>query len=273
MKPGDEEASLEIVLDNASKRKMQTIILVVSGKCYIRTLSWNQLITHADSSLYPDEHSYFGYSQDAGALESDVARVIDKLTTKAGCTLREAVEFFVVAMSSGGGVDDGNETHDDESDSMFDEDFDQSDYPNPSQTPQLSLVHLKKCALLTSFYLLLTIFCRDFVVVKAAGYNPGILWTERNRFILSVSLPVSDLFQSILPHALLAWDRNFLQPGLNLTLLISGFSDVYPVLQQDGTLSPYLLRTGSTLKFKVGFTQHYKSSKNSAIATFRHFFS
>lgn len=113
---------------------------------------------------------------------------------------------------------------------------------------------------------------RDFTEVKADGYNPGILWTGSNRFILSVSLPVSDLFQRIVPHALLAWDRHFLEPGSHLTLLISGFIDVYPVLRQDGTLVPNLLPTGSLLKFKVGFTQHYKPSGNSAAAAFREFF-
>lgn len=113
---------------------------------------------------------------------------------------------------------------------------------------------------------------RDFAEVKANGYNPSILWTASNRFILSVSLSVSDLFKHILPHALLAWDQHFLEPGLHLTLLISGFSDVYPVLRQDGTLAPNLLHTGSPLKFKVGFTQHYKPSRDSAVAAFREFF-
>ncbi|KAF8551149.1 hypothetical protein OG21DRAFT_1499321 [Imleria badia] len=244
VKPGDEEASLEIVLANANadERMAQTIILVVS-----------------ESSQYPNEHTYFGYSQDAGTLESNVARVIDKLPTQTGRTLREAAEFFVEAISRGDNYegDGGNESDDDEDDfMMLDEDLERSGYPGPTQATQLSLGHLKK----------------DFVEVKAAGYNPGILWTGSDRIILSVSLPVSDLFQHTLPHALLAWDRHFLEPGLHLTLLMSGFSGVYPVLQQDGTLVPILLRTGSSLKFKVGFASQYKPSRDNATAAFQQFF-
>ncbi|KAF8129886.1 hypothetical protein EV363DRAFT_1432403 [Boletus edulis] len=240
---GDEEATLEIILVNATEVKAQTITLLVS-----------------DSSLYPDEHTYFGYSQDAGALESDVARVIDKLPTQTGCTLREIVEFFVEGMSRGDdcqGSDGSEEDDDDQVDlMMLDEDYEQFSHSGPSQTTRLSLGHLMK----------------DFVDVKDAGYNPGILWTGSNEFILSVSLPVVDLFQRILPHALLAWDRHFLEPGLHLTLLISGFNGVYPVLQQDGTHTQNYLRTGSTLKYKVGFTQNYKPSGNNAAGAFREFF-
>lgn len=37
VEPGDEEASLEVVLANAEERKTQMIILVVSGKCSMRS--------------------------------------------------------------------------------------------------------------------------------------------------------------------------------------------------------------------------------------------
>lgn len=234
-----------------------------------------RLTIHADSSHYPHEHTYLGYSQDAGDLESDVARVIDKLPTQTGRTLREAVEFFVESVSrcDNDETTDGNDSGEDEVDfMMFDEDFEESGILDPNtQTTKLSLGHLKKYALLMSPNLLLMMVYRDFVEVKAAGYNPGILWTGSDKFILSVSLPVPDLFQNILPHALLAWDRHFLRPGLHLTLLISGFRDVYPVLRQDGTLVPNLLRTGSALKFKVGFTSQYKPSKINATAAFKQF--
>ena len=118
---------------------------------------------------------------------------------------------------------------------------------------------------------MIAIIHRDFVEVKAAGYSPGILWTGSNRFILSVSIPTPGLFQHISAHALLAWDRHFLEPGLYFTLLISGFHDVYPALRQDGTLAPDFLRDGSTLKFKVGFTRQYKPSWKNAVSFFREF--
>lgn len=116
------------------------------------TLHETSLTTHTDSSHYPDKHTYFGYSQDAGVLESDVARVIDKLSMKTGYPLREVVELFVEDISRGNcECDDGNENEDDESDVMMsDEDFEQSGYLGYSQTPQLSLGHLMKYAFLKS---------------------------------------------------------------------------------------------------------------------------
>lgn len=223
-----------------------------------------------DSSQYPNEHSFFGYSQDAGALESGIARVIDKLPTKIGCTLREVAKFFVEAISLGDSYesDDASDSYDDDDITMFDEELEPA-FQGRSQTSQISLDHLMRYTCPTSHGSMLTTVHRDFVGVKAAGYNPGIIWTGSNNFILSVSLPVSDLFQHILPHALLAWDRHFLEPGSHLTLLISGFRDVYPVPQQDDMPAPNV--RAPAFKFRVGFTQQYKPSKDNAIAAFREY--
>lgn len=104
------------------------------------------LTVDTDSSQYPNEHTYFGYSDDAGALESDIARIIDNLPMKAGRSLREVVEYFVEDISHGGNYecDDGNESDDDDADfMMLDEDIDFSSQV-VSQPPQLSLGHLGK---------------------------------------------------------------------------------------------------------------------------------
>lgn len=112
---------------------------------------------------------------------------------------------------------------------------------------------------------------RDFVETSDAGYNPGIIWRSSDDFLLTVSLPVIGLIAKIPSHALLAWDRRFLEPGQNLVLLISGFRCFYPILREDGTLVPEASWAGAELKFKLGLSPNYKPSSGEAKAAFRHF--
>lgn len=98
-----------------------------------------------DSSQYPNDHTYFGYSEDAGALESEIARVIDELPAQTGCSLREVMGYFVKALSCSGEYD-SEEDDDDEADyMMLDEAFDSLSDQELGKTPQISLSHLKKC--------------------------------------------------------------------------------------------------------------------------------
>lgn len=76
--------------------------------------------------------------------------------------------------------------------------------------------------------------------------------------MVSVSLPVITLAESIPPRALMAWDRRLLASSQHLTLLITGFHGLYPVLESDASYSSAAQRLGVGLTFKVGLSKNYK---------------
>ena len=86
---------------------------------------------------------------------------------------------------------------------------------------------------------------------------------------MSVSLPVITLANSIPPHALMAWDRRLLSSPQHLTLLISGFHGLYPVLGNDVSYSDSAQRLGVSLGFKVGLSQRYKPGTEQALEIVR----
>lgn len=101
-------------------------------------------------------------------------------------------------------------------------------------------------------------YVRNFVDIVATEYRPGFIRLGGNDFIVSVSLPVITLASSIPPRALMAWDRRLLSCSQHLTLLISGFHGLYPVLEQDASYTSAAQRLGVSLSFKVGLSQKYK---------------
>jgi len=56
----------------------------------------------------------------------------------------------------------------------------------------------------------------------------------------------------------MAWDRRILASSQHLTLLISGFHGVYPVLEPDGSYTTLAHRLGVNLSFQVGLSGRYK---------------
>lgn len=56
----------------------------------------------------------------------------------------------------------------------------------------------------------------------------------------------------------MAWDRRLLASSQHLTLLISGFHGLYPVLESNATYTSAALRLGVCLNFKVGLSTRYK---------------
>lgn len=58
----------------------------------------------------------------------------------------------------------------------------------------------------------------------------------------------------------MAWDRRLLSSSQHLTLLISGFHGLYPVLENDGSYTPSANRHAIALTFKVGLSERYKPS-------------
>ena len=86
---------------------------------------------------------------------------------------------------------------------------------------------------------------------------------------MSVSLPVITLSNTIPPHALMAWDRRLLSCSQHLTLLISGFHGLYPVLESNVSYTSSAQRLAVSLGFKVGLSQRYKPGTEQALEIVR----
>ncbi|KIM60273.1 hypothetical protein SCLCIDRAFT_1217055 [Scleroderma citrinum Foug A] len=234
--PGEEEGTFVFDLVESDTEIKDTINILVS-----------------DTSEYPSYHSFFGCSR-SGESTPQIAEIIEKLPERRACSVRDVVDFFLVELSH---EDEDCDVSSGSCDHQLDDEqfFTAFTEPGPSPESQLHLNYLK----------------RDFVETSDAGYNPGIIWRSSDDFLLTVSLPVIGLIAKIPSHALLAWDRRFLEPGQNLVLLISGFRCFYPILREDGTLVPEASWAGAGLKFKLGLSPNYKPSSGEAKAAFRHF--
>jgi ubiquitin-conjugating enzyme E2 Q len=67
----------------------------------------------------------------------------------------------------------------------------------------------------------------------------------------------------------MAWDRRLLSSSQHLTLLISGFHGLYPVLENDVSYTGSAQRLGVSLGFKVGLSQRYKPGTEQALEIVR----
>ena len=67
----------------------------------------------------------------------------------------------------------------------------------------------------------------------------------------------------------MAWDRRLLSCSQHLTLLISGFHGLYPVLENDVSYTSSAQRLAVTLGFKVGLSQRYKPGTEQALEIVR----
>jgi ubiquitin-conjugating enzyme E2 Q len=106
------------------------------------------------------------------------------------------------------------------------------------------------------------IYIRTFVDIVATEYRPGFIRLSGNDFVLSISLPLITLANLVPPRALMAWDRRLLASPQHLTLLLSGFHGLYPVLECDASYTPIAQRLGVCLNFKVGLCERYKPGRD-----------
>ena len=67
----------------------------------------------------------------------------------------------------------------------------------------------------------------------------------------------------------MAWDRRLLSCSQHLTLLISGFHGLYPVLENNVSYTSSAQRMGVSLGFKVGLSQRYKPGAEQALEVVR----
>lgn len=240
VRPGDDEGAFEIVIEQGGKHVVSANFLV------------------SDTSEYPGSHSLFCYSPDAD-ISSRLQRVIDGIAEELPRPITETIEEFISSVARAIGVstqveskapkyDTTDEEDEAQSGDDYDDydDYDEFDVGSTKVEPNTLLFKLQE----------------NFVDIVATEYRPGFIRLGGDDFVLSVSLPVITLADSIPPRALMAWDRRLLSRSQHLTLLISGFRGVYPVITADGTYTSAAHMIGATLSFKVGLSQRYKPGRD-----------
>ncbi|EAU83704.2 hypothetical protein CC1G_05608 [Coprinopsis cinerea okayama7 len=208
-----------------------------------------------DTSEYPKSHQFFCHTDDEDVPDTVQSLLADMMDQRPRA-LKDLLDWFCSSLAKlvGGSssqpieVDSDSEDGTEDEDEVFDYD-DDIDLDAITVEPNTILHRLQK----------------DFLNVVASSYKPGIIRTAGgNDFIVSVSIPVISLANAIPPRALMAWDRRLLSRYQHLTLLISGFRGLYPVIQNDGSYTDSATKLAVSLAFKVGLSQSYKPGKEQA---------
>ncbi|KAH6905576.1 hypothetical protein BKA70DRAFT_1372977 [Coprinopsis sp. MPI-PUGE-AT-0042] len=203
----------------------------------------------SDTSEYPKEHSFFCHSDD-DEISSRSQALLERIVDERSRTIKDLVDWFCTSLAK---INTSSKAA--ESDEESGDDSDVFDYDDEMDTIPISS---EPSAILTKLQ-------ENFVELIAHNYKPGrIRTTGGNDFILSVSIPVIRLAETIPPRALMAWDRRLLSRYQHLVLLISGFHGLYPVLNTDGTYTPAASQLQVNLTFKVGLSGQYKPGKEQA---------
>ncbi|TFK19866.1 hypothetical protein FA15DRAFT_626277 [Coprinopsis marcescibilis] len=249
---GDDEGSFEVK---------------ISDKARIRVVSATFMVS--DTSEYPKSHSFFAHSDDTD-IPDRVQAFLEDVVDERPCVIKDLVDGLCASVAKcfatdGKGktpaqaidvdadTDDDDEGLDSEQEDMFEYD-DDLDMGAVETEPTAVLYRLQE----------------NFVDIVASCYKPGLLRSGGgNDFIVSTSTPVLTLSKTIPPRALLAWDRKLLSKYQHLTLLISGFRGLYPVLTPDGVYTPEAAQLGVALTFKVGLSARYKPGKEQAFEAVR----
>ncbi|KAF9007058.1 hypothetical protein BDQ17DRAFT_1351337 [Cyathus striatus] len=238
VRPGDDEGSIEFLVEYKSTNVQFAINLLIS-----------------DPSEYPKSHSCFGYSPDADSPR--VSEVLEDIASESPRPIRDTIERLLKSLSKVLIIK--KPTVADESESEMDEDGSSMAADDYEVFSDLGEFHGEGSKV--EEHDKLAALQRDFVEVVASSYRPGFVRVSGDDFVLSVSLPVIKLAESIPPRALMAWDRRLLSRSQHLVLLISGFHSVYPPLESDGTYTSFSTRLGVNITFKVGLSGRYKPSK------------
>ncbi|KAF8797821.1 hypothetical protein BYT27DRAFT_7204023 [Phlegmacium glaucopus] len=233
---GEDDGSFEVVIENCLGKHILSATLLVS-----------------DTSEYPGNHSLFCYSADAD-IPAKIQRIVDEAAEESPRTIGDTIGELMASLSRAIGsapiqyqtISDDDDAHSSTAD--YDDYDDYDDIGNAPVEPNSIMAKLQE----------------DFVDIVATDYRPGFIRLGGNDFLVSVSLPVITLSNSIPPHALMAWDRRLLSCSQHLTLLISGFHGLYPVLENDISYNSSAQRLGVSLGFKVGLSQKYKPGSEQA---------
>ncbi|KDQ20057.1 hypothetical protein BOTBODRAFT_152662 [Botryobasidium botryosum FD-172 SS1] len=219
----------------------------------------------SESSEYPSNHTFYAFSP-GDTPHSKYAEIIGDVPSYPSLPLMSAVERMVSKLAGlqapsssqqqvllpRANEDEEEANEDSENDDYFDYDeFDASQNIGSS---------VKGNDLQ-----------RDFIEMVASGYRPGLIKVGGNEFLLTASVSVISLANSIPPRALVTWDHHLLSSSQHLTLLISGFNGVYPSLNADGKKTPLAESKTTNLKFSVGLCPQYKPGNEQAREACRNF--
>ncbi|KAF8151436.1 hypothetical protein B0H34DRAFT_727589 [Crassisporium funariophilum] len=235
IRPGDDDGSIEVVLENGWSEHVISINLLIS-----------------DTSEYPGSHSLFCYSPDAD-IPSKFQKVVDGVADGPPRSIGETVDalmFSVAKVMAPVAKTSVNEDASEDEDSADDYDA-YDDYDDMASAP------VEQHSIMAKLQ-------ENFVDIVATEYRPGFIRLGGNDFLVSVSLPVITLSESIPPRALMAWDRRLLSYPQHLTLLITGFRGLYPVLEPDASYTSGAQRLGVGVTFKVGLSHKYKPGTEQA---------
>ncbi|KXN88395.1 hypothetical protein AN958_07377 [Leucoagaricus sp. SymC.cos] len=251
IRSGDEEGSFEIAIVNEAHEPVVSVNLLIS-----------------DTTEYPRSHTLFCYALD-GEISSRVQEVLEEFATEPSRPVRDTLLILLSRVSRAVGLrapqlmfasnDSGEDTEEAEDD---DEDYAiLSDDEGAYNIGSFTVVPTNQCDL--------SVLQRNFLETVAADYRPGFIRHSSENFLVTVSIPILRLIETIPPRALMAWDRALLSKTQHLCLLISGFGGVYPVLNSDGTYTANAIKASTNLQFKIGLTHRYKPGKEETRLAFR----
>ncbi|KAG5729844.1 Ubiquitin-conjugating enzyme E2Q-like protein 1 [Termitomyces sp. T112] len=238
LQAGNDEGIIEITISDLDGQHVLGFSLLVS-----------------ETSDYPKNHVFFCSSSETN-LQPHFLDVLESVASDSSWTIQETILKILNSLANrqiriaADGV--GSQEIDIDEDDNDYEGFDQFEEDLMSGSTagkqKLDLQHLQN----------------DFLEVVATGYRPGLLRFADDNLAISVSIPVVVLAKFIPPRALMAWDRRLLSRSQHLTLLISGFRDIYPPLDHECAYTTQAQRSGILLTFKVGLTGTYKPGKEHA---------
>ncbi|PPQ71310.1 hypothetical protein CVT24_012036 [Panaeolus cyanescens] len=233
VRPGDDEGSVEISIEDSKGEPILNATLLIS-----------------DTSEYPGSHSLFCYCPD-GDLSAKIQRIVDELPDQPPSTVGETVQKLMASISRTMLTKPPVAKRQAESEDEEDEGEDSDAFDGFEDYDDIGAITAEPDSVMETLQ-------QNFNEIVATDYRPGFIMLGGNDFVVSVSLPVIKLADSIPPRALMAWDRRLLSCTQHLTLLISGFRGHYPVLENDGSYSLNSQRLGVGLSFKVGLSHRYK---------------
>ncbi|KAL6306618.1 hypothetical protein BKA93DRAFT_773860 [Sparassis latifolia] len=217
----------------------------------------------SDTSEYPESHTFFCFSQDENP-PPHVLRAMEAVHEERSCTIEMLLKNLLSTLARKISV--GHEHTEEGSDNdEMEEDYDAYDAYDEHSDDDFGIIATNKIQM--------NVGClqRDFNEAAACNYRPGFVPFGRDEFVLTMSLPVISLATDIPARALMAWDRRLLSRTQHLTLIVSGFRGVYPVLQKDGTIFLDALKRAVSLQFRIGLTATQKPSKEHVAEVVRNF--
>ncbi|KDQ20058.1 hypothetical protein BOTBODRAFT_184055 [Botryobasidium botryosum FD-172 SS1] len=244
---GDDEGQVEFQVHNR-------------GSCLVKA---SFLVS--DSSEYPSSHTFYAFSLD-DTLHSKYKEIIEDVSSYPSLSLMSAVERMINKLAKSRAPSSSQQhvllaqTSNDEEEANEDSEDDGYYYYDEFDASQNIGSSVKGDDLQ-----------RDFIEMVASSHHPGLIKIGGNEFLLTVSVPVISLANSISPRALMTWDRRLLSSSQHLTLLISGFNGVYPPLQADGKKTPLAESKATKLKFSVGLCPRHKPGNKQAREACRNF--